>query len=559
MDSTPSISVRLEQVRAKLEDRFMRVGSTMALALEGVEALIKAIERLHSALGEDTAAANLALRAAAGELLGLPPIQADRRIAFEALVLQSRKLAINVDQMHTLLRYLRAFAMTLKVTAASAPTFDGFAQELIDRIALGAEKLVQFSARQADLDAQLTRALDLARALDGDCDRLLPSVAANLEASASALHHHNEEISGIALEVSALSQQIRMKVCNALIALQIGDNTRQRIEHVQFGLSLLDQAGGADDTGARSAGAIGRLLQLQLTDLTEVFATEAQRVSQNLSGLMEDANEILRLKTALGEGHNAAFLRHLASDVGDADTVIGRVSVVNQEAAQSGRTAISIAETLIANVDVIQSVKTEIRFMALNTNVRCAQMGPSGQPVAVIGSELSGGAARLGQAADATIEELDGLAQGAQVFADAKGDGDLGGEFNRALRDIRNAGNAAELSLEDIERLSREVAKAIAELGAVEDFHSDLCSDLDATRDALDRETQPDLNVACITNTNISATLDRLFKSYTMGREREIHLGFTSSEGIALPVANETEGAASVEDDEDGLFAGALF
>jgi len=567
VDAKPSISTQLEQVRAKLEDRFLRVGSAMALTLEGVEAMITSIQRFHSALGDDTEAANKALRAAAGELHGLPSIQADRRIAFEALVVQSRKLGVNVDHMHGLLRYLRAFAMTLQITAAESPAFDGFAKELIERIALGAEKLVQFSAKQAELDAQLTHALDLVCALEGDCDRLLPSVAVNLETSASELRRQNEDISSIALEVAALAQQIRQKVSKALIALQIGDNTRQRIEHVQTGLALLDSGlksgPGAESPHERSANTMSRLLQLHLTDISDTFAAESQRVSQNLSGLREGANEVMRLKTVLGEGRNAASLRRLGSDVGDADAVISRVSAVNREAGLTGRTAMSTADTLIANVDSIQSVKTEIRFMAINTNIRCARMGPSGQPVAVIGLELSGGAARLGDAADATIEQLDGLAEQAKDFVGARADKDLGGELNQALQDIRKAGDVAELSLEDIDRLSNEVARAINDLGAVEDFHSDLCADLDAARDALEAAPWQEQDSAFVLDPDLTAALDALFKCYTMGREREIHLGFTSSEGITAARPNATDGPASTpastKTGDDALFEDALF
>jgi len=557
MDTTSSTSMQLERVRAKLEDRFLRVGSAMALTLEGVEAMIKAIQRFHGALGEDTAAANTALRAAAGELLALPSVQAERRIAFEALVAQSRKLAINVDHMHTLLRYLRAFAMTLEVTAAASPAFDGFAKELTQRISLGADKLVQFSAKQSDLDTELTHALDLVRDLEDDCDRLLPVVAVNLEASASTLHRQNADISAIALEVGALAQQIRQKVSQALIALQIGDTTRQRIEHVQLGLSLLGAPLDPDSAASGATDPIARLLQRQLTDLSETFATESGRVSQNLSGLREGANEVLRLKKVLGEGRNAASLRRLGADVGDADAVISRVSAVNREAGHTGRAAMSTADALIANVDAIQSVKSEIRFMAINTNIRCARMGTSGQPVAVIGLELSGGAARLGQAADATIAELDGLAEQASAFVGAKVDADLGGELNQALQDIRKAGDVAELSLEDIDQLSNEVARAIGDLGSVEDFHSDLCADLESARDALQGSSGQDDPSAFAANPDLTARLETLFKCYTMGRERDIHLSFTASAEITP--ANEEDAAVCVEEDDDALFAGALF
>jgi cell division protein ZapA (FtsZ GTPase activity inhibitor) len=560
LGETAAVIQTLESVRVRLEDRFLSAGGMMAAALEGIEALIRSLDRLSGVLeGDASADANRALQGAAADLLTLPAVQAERRTAFEALVASSERLGANIEAMRTMLRYLRAFTLNLKVTAAAAAEFAGFGEELMERITIGAEKLASFSGKLEELDEQLRRALAFVCALESDCEHVLPSVASNLQVSAEAIQSYNREINLVAGQVAELARQIREKVSAALIAMQIGDNTRQRIEHVQAGLAMLSRpppaaAGLVNDE--RALNTVRRMLLDQLADLSETFGVEAQRVTDNLLGLSADAREVLRLKTLIGDGQNGGFLRDLESRVGQANGVVDQVRSANSQAGEAGRAVVDAVEALLVNVDAIQSVKTEIRYMAINTSLRCSRMGEAGRPVNVIGLELRAGADKLGEAAAGAQADLDGLAEGAGRFVDRETDTDLGRELDQALANIRQAGDSAEADLVAVASGSATVAQIMAELSANADFHADLRQTLADARAALERQTGEALPRGAPAPQALTATLDQILALYTMGREREIHMAYAGSGATAPPVGARANDA----DEEDAaLFANALF
>lgn len=558
-EAVAAVARTLEAVRVRLEDRFLEAGATLAAALERVETLIQALDRLTGALeGDASADAHRALQDAAADLLALPAVQAERRGAFEALVERGGRLGAAIEDMRTMLRYLRAFGLNLKVTAAAAPEFAGFAEELMERIAIGADKLALFAGRLGELDGQLRRALAIVNGLEADGEQVLPAVVGELQASAEAIQQHNREIGQVAGQVAELARRIRARVGAALVAMQIGDNTRQRIEHVQAGLALLaapelaaTALGEADAALARTA--LLRLLADQLGDLTEAFGLEARKVGDNLVGLGADAREVLRLKGLIGGGGAGSFLRDLEGKVGRAHLVVDQVRDANIQAGRAGRAAVDAVEALLANVDAIQSVKTEIRYMAINTSLRCSRMGEAGRPVNVIGMELRAGADRLGETADRAGGDIDGLAEGARRFIDHDTEVDIGRELAQALRSIREAGDGAEADLAAVSAGSAEVGQAVEQLSAHADFHGDLDQALRDALAALRAETGEGA-AAGGPPPAAQAAFDRLFGFYTMDREREVHRRHAPAGGPA-PAAE----AAEDEDQDQALFAGALF
>ncbi|MDR3509796.1 MAG: methyl-accepting chemotaxis protein [Caulobacteraceae bacterium] len=556
----------LEAVRTKLEDRFIQAGDSMATALEAVEALIQSLDSLNGVLeGDSATGAHNGLQAAAADLLTLPVIQAERRVSFETLVQRSERLGVYIEQMRRTLRYLRAFALNLKVTAAAAPEFAGFAQEMMERIALGAQKLSMFSEQLERLDEQLRQALGFVCALEADCEQVLPSVVTALQSSAEAIQSHNREINGIATQVAELARQIRKKVGAALLAMQIGDNTRQRIEHVQAGLGMIARDDGplAElDAGARkrASDTVQMVLLEQLGDLTDIFTNDAQKVTDNLLGLSDDARDVLHLKTKIGEGRTAGFLRDLETSVGEANGVVDQVRSVNGQAERAGRAAATAVETLLANVDDIRSVKTEIQYMAFNTSLRCARMGEAGRPLDVIALELRTGANQLGAAADNSMSDLDGLAEVANRIVAHDTGADVGQELDTAVQSIRGAGDAAESNLDAVGRQSADVAGAMDQLGANADFHGDLCTALEDAYQALAQITGPPVEEAAQAAPALITILNDIFKLYTMNREREIHHA-ASPQGVGDAAAVPEPAAELFEEaeDEDALFASALF
>lgn len=101
-----------------------------------------------------------------------------------------------------------------------------------------------------------------------------------------------------------------------LSALQIGDMTRQRVEHVRAGFVMLNEAeasGGAPDRPVLLA-----LLADQMDDLLEEFQHKCGDVTSGLGGLAADVKEIVSLGRKARGGSDAGsggFLQTLEENV----------------------------------------------------------------------------------------------------------------------------------------------------------------------------------------------------------------------------------------------------
>ena len=162
-----------------------------------------------------------------------------RREFLRACARAQRRNAGDQGQRHAGREDRRAATVATQARSPRAgDDFALFAQEISDRIESGRVEVERFAADVAALHDQLSAALVQEQALAGECERLIPTVPDALAASGSDIAGHHEKVARVAAEVRALAQDIQRKVGSALAALQVGDSTRQRIEHVQQGLRL---------------------------------------------------------------------------------------------------------------------------------------------------------------------------------------------------------------------------------------------------------------------------------------------------------------------------------
>ncbi len=159
------------------------------------------------------------------------------------------------------MRYLRTFAVTVKITGAGLPEFAGFAQEILERIYSGTDEVNGFAAH---LDEPARRKSKVALTLrhrhpPRAIPKPFPPWPGALQDDARKIAEHRQNLAAIARDVCAIARGVQSKVASTLSALQIGDITRQRIEHVQSTFALLDEFLGSEDGRKLDADARERL------------------------------------------------------------------------------------------------------------------------------------------------------------------------------------------------------------------------------------------------------------------------------------------------------------
>ncbi|ANL48313.1 hypothetical protein AMC87_CH03677 [Rhizobium phaseoli] len=559
----------LESARGRVEERFLEGGTVLLSVMDVLNRLLNSLEGVTAALdnGEqsDTGAD---LRATVESLTALPLTEENRQQALVSLAQTGRDLRKYVSDMQETMRYLRTFAVTVKITGAGLAEFAGFAQEILERIYSGTDEVNRFAAHLDSLDKEVKLAAAFGASVSKGYADTVPAVAAALRDDAAKIAEHRKHLGVVAREVGAIARGVQSKVASTLSALQIGDITRQRIEHVQATLSLLEEffageEGAKLDAGARKRlqNVIHHLTAAQMSDMCVNFQRESGNVVTTIASFDHDMREILKLRDqmsgASGES-GSNFMRALESSVSAAHEIVRQVDTASRQADQVSQSTIGTAAKLSEAIANIRAVKTDIHYMALNTNLRCSRLGEEGRSINVVTAELRIFAGKLDESADAIVTGLPALEAAAGRVAPATDAGaGLGESLTSAVGNIRSAADMMEKELKVLAENGREVATKIGLLIGKLDFQRDLGEVFARCADVLDEAAGTE--VADISDlAEAIAPLDRkIFKHYTMVQERNIHRDIipACAESAAAPASAEP---AKIENDED-LFADALF
>lgn len=529
--------------------------------LNSLESVTTALDKRESS---DTSAD---LRATVESLMALPVTEENRQQALVSLAQTGRDLRKHVADMQETMRYLRTFAVTVKITGAGLPEFAGFAQEILERIYSGTDEVNRFATHLDSLDKEVKLAASLGASVSRGYADTVPAVAAALRDDAAKIAGHRKDLGVVAREVGAIARGVQTKVASTLSALQIGDITRQRIEHVQATFSLLEdffagEEGSRLDAGARRRlqNVIHHLTAAQMSEMCADFQRDSENVVKTIASFDHDMREILKLRDQMsGAGGEADgnFMRALESSVSAAHEIVKQVDTASRQADQVSQSTIGTAAKLFEAIGNIRAVKTDIHYMALNTNLRCSRLGEEGKSINVVTAELRIFAGKLDDSADAIVNGLPALeaAAGSVAPATDAGAGGLDESLTAAVGNIRSAANVMENELKVLAENGREVATKISLLIGKLDFQHDLGDVLARSADLL--ENVAGAEVADISDlAETIAPLDRkIFKLYTMVQERNTHRGIIPASNDDTPAPVET---AKTEDDED-LFADALF
>jgi hypothetical protein len=560
--SSAGIIAQLESARSLIESRFSDAGLRLAGSLDMVGRLIESLDRLGVTLNAATVSQTTdELLSTADGLNALPAAQEGRVDYLIKLGATSGMLEAHIDEMRTTLRYLRAFALNVKITAGAtiraSDEFAGFAERMCDQLDLGVSQLDDLGEEIRGLTSRLEGAKAFELGLGGKYKTLIPTVPNRLAVDAEAIQSHHSRIVAVATSVAAIARDIQLKVGKALMALQIGDITRQRIEHVQLGLEVTSriqrEADLPEEARDRAERRLLHLLADQMADIASDFETEAAKVMKGLAGMAQDTAQILVVHD-LVDTSGQGGLRGLENSLGDAGILVEDVTAAMTNAHKISSETVSAVEALTRRVDAIQRVKRDIQQMAINSSLRCNRLGEIGKPLSVIALELSSHAGQLEEAADQTLGSLKTLSDLASDMDGATHQDDKvdAARLNAVRGRLRQAADVVEHGLAGLgshsEATVHSLSSAIDQLSLKED----LGDALDAAAFALTEAAGPAVDDLNDIVGMVDQAMSEIARCYTMARERTIHAAHIviATEDVTTP----TPAATDAEEFDDILF-----
>jgi hypothetical protein len=534
------LAAQLESARRVIERHFLSAGKMLTQAIEGIDALVASLEKLVEALDEKAvAAASNDLRTAARCLNDLAENHRTRQLAIEDLGHHRETLAKYVADMRSSLAYMRAFTVNIKIVssgiAEAGSTFESFAQEISDCIESGREELRQMDEELMGLQEGLASALVQGATLTSRIGLLLPVLPNELSESAGLMGEHYSRVSAVAGDVAGIARNIQKRVVRVLQALQIGDITRQRIEHVQDSIRRLQSEPELQGYDGRLMALGYGLLEQQLKSTIEEFHREVTVVEAAMADMGTHSRELLKLRDmAYGGKGGGGFLHDLGARIDQAFVLVNEIELADSSALQTGQATAAAANQLGKRIAAVQGLKNDVQYMALNTTIKCAQIGDAAKPLSVIAIELRDHGRHLETAAAAGLSELDELTGAAGALAtarDGEGRSSAGDALGVAANLIRDARQRTEAEVGTLVLRGEELLAVIDSSTTRLAFRDEIGNTLETVADSLTIRSAAAPQDASGIEDVLAEMLEQFGSLYTMAQERNVHNDFVDSVG----------------------------
>lgn len=554
--SLADVRAALGTIAGGLDARFVEAGAALARAYEIVEKLVGALEGVTHALDREAADAAIAkMRMTADRLMRLPQLQANRADALATIQRTSKELRGQVAQVDRLLSFLRICGLNIKVAAAGLQDFSDFADTIFTKLDLGEDEMHDIGREVDQLAASIPGVLEIERRLAAECARVIPRVPLKLAEDALALQRHQVEAAECAARIADVARDVRTRVATALGALQIGDITRQRLEHVADGIRRLDAfLAEYPCTPAAAAAIRGHVLALlaaQAEDAAQDLARESALLAQSVRAIVPGARTLLELKDA-GAADDDSSLLVVERSVAEVASVTAQLQDADARSNRLSSATSETAESLARRLRQIHRITNDVQHMAWNTDLRCHRMGQEGRALATVASEIRGFANRLEAISTAISDLFARLAGAAGSIRDPDGTGadvDDGDALADSLACIRGGGERLRAGLSGLDRDASAVADILDGTTAKVD-----CGEVSATLAGIVGQLAafafPCAEPPEEAGEPLAELLGTIARSYTMAREREVHRRFA----LESDAAPEPEAAPDDDDFDDGLF-----
>lgn len=564
-DLRSELEQSLSLAHAGIEARFSEGARALVAIMDVLKQLMQSMDQLTNSLDGDTAADTMAkIQAAKSRLSILPDAEADRGRRFDRLRSACADLSLEIATMREIMRYLRMFAVTARITGAQLHSFASFADEIGARILHGATSVDEFATQLETMRRDLGDAAFLSGEVAREYSQGLPAILEALTANASAIESEHAAMAALASEARQVAASVQGKIAAVLSNLQTGDITRQRIEHILSAFRLLDEyTQEAPDLSPAVASTmrarVEALAAAQMVDMQQSFSQGCADVMAGISGFTGDASSLLAIRDhMLTESGSANPLQALQSDIADAGRLVSRLVATSDQADAVAAKTAGTVQSLLQGIGLIRQIEVEIHYMALNSTLRCSKLGEAGLPVNVISAELRQCASLLEEPAQASVAILGLLEDLARAFdADRSQGVPVTVPLEEVAQAIAGVCDEVDRHMASFSSAGQDVFHTIGTAVQALDFDKELgdalrrCTDIAGEQASFGSAFAHDLSPA------EQALGQSIFRLYTMAEERTVHARFFPPmvSSLAEDAKDREPSAAEADATEDDLDA----
>jgi hypothetical protein len=547
-----AIATDLGAARGRIEASFVAVGDWLTQSAT----LLNRIAHAFEALPQDLASPELteattrlsAVGRRAGEISASFAAERSAIDELDAVVVAAEH---PISDLRRTVKMMGIVAVNARVVAAGIVgndhDFDVFTTD-IAQLSEGVSRTIEdFSDSYRKLTAQVRRAVAQRAQFEAAHRDTLSRLAERLQHNLDELVARRRLSAESSVETSRVSREIAARIASAVISKQVGDSTRQRLEHAESSLAVI--AGlcdgvlpdgvslPADDSPHAVADALA-LQAAQLGGASETFNAEIAEAGGALRALSGDARTVMDKSTAVyGDGRSGqSSLAAFNAEIRAAIAVLRDCESERKKLEQVAVAVEDIVRVLLGHVEAVREVESDMRLVSLNAAVRCAQLGPRGRALNVIALQLRELTGETVLAAESAMQCLERAAALAQSFSASSG--------SESVEEVawleQEAASSAELLgavdgrlAEALTLLGTDGPAAIRHLGEAADrlaAHEEMS---EAIEDAALRVAELAGPAADAPTPASRELLAHLRRVYTMDAERRIHDAFAGASAPA--------------------------
>ncbi|HWL82226.1 MAG TPA: hypothetical protein VNR89_14855 [Roseomonas sp.] len=421
--SLTAIASSLRDAYSPLEANFTATGRQLERATGALGGLGRCFEALEGQLrGPQLAEAMGRFEQAAGQVRGIATVLHAERSMLEGMHRQLASIAGALNQLGSTVRAVGMLTASAKVCASALDEtredFVTFTDEIVRLFELSRRSLGEFQHAATRLLENVQSGLTQQDGFARQQAEALQSIPGWLAESTAAVEQRLRAGADASTEVRARSAAMARQVAESVMALQIADSTRQRVEHVEAALiALLKHAEPAEAAeGALVLAHVCHLQAAQLLSAAEEHAAQVQRVDAALNALAQDARHICAVGAeAYGSGpRRESFLGPLEENVRQALTLLRDFRAAQAVVDGMVRGIASAVAQLAGHIKTVGEVETDLRLMSLNMTLKSGRLHDAGRTLLTIARELRTCADQTTQIVALLTQELTsitGLAQ----------------------------------------------------------------------------------------------------------------------------------------------------
>jgi uncharacterized protein YukE len=561
-----------------VDNGLLVVGDRLSSAVDVLGALTRRFESLPEELETDALrAASTSLEEVSKHIPAMADALVQEKTTLSRLSGHNQVVGASVAQLKKTVSVISVLAMNAQIESAhinmASEDFAAFAKEIV-RLSKKAEATIEdYIGEHAKLAGLLAEAGQAHERFLSTQDETMNVAGQKLAESLRTIETRRRRAADVAAEIGTTSKNIGDEIGAVVMGLQIGDTTRQRLEHVVDTLEACASIGEPGGSGEKVppwaqglakgqhnglVAVILRMESAQLEHAAKEFDVKLRKVVGSLHQLDAEASGIVRLGgTTFGseEYGNRSFLEDLEESLRRANGLISQCEAARRNVDAVIATLAASLDGLLARITSVKDVETEMRLVGLNTALKCGRLGSQGRTLSVISHELRAYANQTVEDADKLTSSLKEISKVAEQFKRDRQEwsggrlSDMKQRLAASCDPFLACGARVGQALDALSTQGRGVGQTLDETASDLRWHTDITQ---ALKSACGRLSLIAANLpgAALDEDDLARRLESFSQGrYTMASERGIHGQFaTKAEGDASAASPADSSPASLED-----------